>query len=118
PGILYDCRKGLQGPEILAHSAVITTHWLALRCRPNNNKDSRREHRYVMTLRGTLGRTGLLVILAVTAWLPLSGCSDQAWNNPHPQAESGQNILYSNFAERPKHLDPARSYSSDESRFI
>ena len=50
--------------------------------------------------------------------LALSGCSEQAWNNPHPQAESGQNILYSNFAERPKHLDPARSYSSDESRFI
>src|SRR5690606_40356115 len=55
-------------------------------------------------------------LVLLTPWL--SGCTEQAWNNPHPQAESGQNILYSNFAERPKHLDPARSYSSDESRFI
>jgi len=108
----------LQGPKILAHSAVITTHWLALRCRPNNNKDSHREHHYVMSSMSTLGaiRLALTLLVLLTPWL--SGCTEQAWNNPHPQAESGQNILYSNFAERPKHLDPARSYSSDESRFI
>lgn len=63
-----------------------------------------------MTLRGWLASAGLML------WL--SGCTDQAWNNPHPQAEAGQRIIYSSFSERPKHLDPARSYSSDESRFI
>lgn len=41
-----------------------------------------------------------------------------AWNNPYPEAESDHNILYSSFSERPKHLDPVRSYSSDEYRFI
>lgn len=47
----------------------------------------------------------------------LSGC-DSVWNNPHSQADADKNIIYSSFSERPKHLDPARSYSTDESRFI
>ena len=41
-----------------------------------------------------------------------------AWNNPYPRSDSGQNILYSSFSERPKHLDPIRSYSSNEYAFI
>ncbi|GMR20168.1 MAG: ABC transporter substrate-binding protein [Gammaproteobacteria bacterium] len=41
-----------------------------------------------------------------------------AWNNPYPASDDGQNILYSAFAERPKKLDPARSYSSNEYIFI
>ncbi|MCW9024899.1 MAG: ABC transporter substrate-binding protein [Gammaproteobacteria bacterium] len=41
-----------------------------------------------------------------------------ALNNPYPQADSQQNILYSSFSERPKHLDPIRSYSSNEYAFI
>ena len=57
-------------------------------------------------------------VLMFSTVLMLTACSDQAWNNPHPESESGQNIIYSAFAERPKHLDPARSYSSDEARFI
>ncbi|MDH4273582.1 MAG: ABC transporter substrate-binding protein, partial [Gammaproteobacteria bacterium] len=40
------------------------------------------------------------------------------WNNPYPATARGQNILYSSFEERPKHLDPARSYSSAEYAFI
>lgn len=47
----------------------------------------------------------------------LSGCSGQSWNNPYPAAESQQNIFYSSFAARPKHLDPAQSYSSNEIAF-
>lgn len=47
-----------------------------------------------------------------------SGAATAAWNNPYPESESGANIIYSSFSERPKHLDPVRSYSSDEYMFI
>ena len=47
----------------------------------------------------------------------LSGCSGAPWNNPYPAAEDGANILYSSFSERPKHLDPVQSYSSNEITF-
>lgn len=57
-------------------------------------------------------RTGLLGIgLGLMA-----GCSD-SWNNPYPDSQAGANVLYSAFSERPKHLDPARSYSSNEVEF-
>jgi len=46
----------------------------------------------------------------------LAGCGE-IWNDPYPAAERGKNILYSVFSERPKHLDPAQSYASDESTF-
>lgn len=46
----------------------------------------------------------------------LAGCSD-TWNNPYPGREPDVNVVYSAFAERPKHLDPARSYSSNEVEF-
>src|SRR5574340_61895 len=46
----------------------------------------------------------------------LAGCSD-SWNNPYPGADAHANVLYSAFSERPKHLDPARSYSSNEVEF-
>jgi len=46
----------------------------------------------------------------------LAGCGE-IWNDPYPAAERGRNILYSVFAERPKHLDPAQSYASDEAVF-
>lgn len=48
----------------------------------------------------------------------LGGCGGEPWNHPYPAAQHGENILYGAFSERPKHLDPARSYSSDEYRFI
>ncbi|MDH5229630.1 MAG: ABC transporter substrate-binding protein [Gammaproteobacteria bacterium] len=48
----------------------------------------------------------------------LTACSEQAWNNPYPDADAGKNILYSSFSDRPKHLDPARSYSSNEYAFL
>ena len=56
--------------------------------------------------------TGLLSGLAV---LLIAGC---ILNNPYPDSQRGKNIYYSTFDEEPKHLDPARSYSSDEYRFI
>ena len=44
-------------------------------------------------------------------------CSGNPWNNPYPADDAGKNILYSAFAERPKHLDPVQSYSSNEILF-
>ncbi len=46
----------------------------------------------------------------------LSGCG-QPWNNPYPAHQTGKNILYSVFDERPKHLDPAQSYAANEAVF-
>ncbi|MEJ2310237.1 MAG: ABC transporter substrate-binding protein [Gammaproteobacteria bacterium] len=48
----------------------------------------------------------------------LAACSGGPWNNPYPAEDSDRNIYYSSFSERPKHLDPARSYSSNEWAFI
>lgn len=48
--------------------------------------------------------------------LCLAGCGE-VWNDPYPQAERGSNTMYSAFTERPKHLDPAQSYTSDEALF-
>jgi len=50
--------------------------------------------------------------------LLLAGCADRPWNNPYPAADEFSNILYTSFTERPKHLDPARSYSANEYEFI
>lgn len=49
-------------------------------------------------------------------FLLLAGCAEP-WNNPYPAAQSGENILYNAFAERPKHLDPVQSYSTNEILF-
>lgn len=54
---------------------------------------------------------GLLGVL-----LGLTGCSD-TWNDPYPGADPQAKVVYSAFSERPKHLDPARSYSSNEVEF-
>ncbi len=48
----------------------------------------------------------------------LSACGDRLWNNPYPAADDGQPILYTAFAERPKHLDPAQAYSENEYEFL
>ncbi|WP_292976216.1 ABC transporter substrate-binding protein [Nitrosomonas sp.] len=59
----------------------------------------------------TIYAIGLLIPCLI-----LTGCSD-IWNNPYPASESGKNILYNAFVERPKHLDPVQSYSSNEIQF-
>ncbi len=61
---------------------------------------------------GWAGAMLLLVALPVLA----------VWNSPYPQTTSKtgelDNVLYSSFSGRPKHLDPARAYSSDEYAII
>jgi peptide/nickel transport system substrate-binding protein len=59
-------------------------------------------------MKGALPGLFLLLLLGPAA------CGKTEWNDPYPTRESGRNILYSAFEERPKHLDPAQSYSSNE----
>lgn len=59
----------------------------------------------------------LFYILILTPLILLSGCGDDAWNNPYLAKDGQKNILYSSFSERPNHLDPATSYSSNEILF-
>ncbi len=56
-------------------------------------------------------------IALLAALLALSGCGERPWNDPYPVSEWGQNILYTAFTDRPKHLDPAQSYAEDEINF-
>ncbi len=58
-----------------------------------------------------------LRVMLLAAAAVLSACGSP-WNNPYPGAQRGQNILYSTFSERPKHLDPVQSYSENEYLFI
>lgn len=57
------------------------------------------------------------VVLAATL-CGVSACGSGPWNNPYPTHDPHEKILYSSFRERPKHLDPARSYSANEYEFI
>jgi oligopeptide transport system substrate-binding protein len=50
--------------------------------------------------------------------LLLTSCSGNNWNNPYPDTNSEDNTYYSVFTERPKALDPAQSYASNEYAFI
>jgi ABC-type transport system substrate-binding protein len=57
------------------------------------------------------------VRILLIALVFLAGCGD-VWNDPYPASERGRNILYTAFVQRPKHLDPVQSYTTDESVFI
>jgi oligopeptide transport system substrate-binding protein len=62
--------------------------------------------------------TRLLRLCLLLAFALAGGCDGTPWNNPYPASQSGANILYSAFSERPKHLDPVQSYSMNEYEFI
>ena len=56
-------------------------------------------------------------VISILLGITLAACSridGTAWNDPYPASDRGQNILYSVFTERPKHLDPVQSYSENE----
>jgi ABC-type transport system substrate-binding protein len=48
----------------------------------------------------------------------LTSCDRSALNSPYSREESQQNVIYSSFHLRPKHLDPVRSYVSNEYAII
>lgn len=54
----------------------------------------------------------------LSLFLLCSACQQSAWNNPYPEQDSVERIYYDSFSERPKHLDPVSSYSSNEYVFI
>lgn len=56
-------------------------------------------------------RGALLPVILLACSLAACG---QVWNDPYPAQDRGRNVLYTFFLERPKHLDPAQSYTSDE----
>lgn len=58
-----------------------------------------------------------LSALLCTGFL-LSACSENVWNSPYSASTEQGKTLYSSFSARPKHLDPAKSYSANEYVFI
>jgi oligopeptide transport system substrate-binding protein len=60
----------------------------------------------------------VFVLFCLAVLLVLAGCTDALWNDPYPSQDDRQAVLYQAFAERPKHLDPAVSYSENEYAFI
>jgi len=58
-------------------------------------------------------RVSIVIFCAIL----LTGCKESTWNNPYPAKDATANILYTSFSGRPKHLDPAQSYSSNEIAF-
>lgn len=63
------------------------------------------------------GRIIVRMLAALLAFC-LTACAAPPWNNPYSLAERDANVFYSSFSERPKHLDPVRSYSANEYAFI
>ncbi len=59
----------------------------------------------------------LRFVLVLSCAAFLMACDD-LWNNPYPEDQALANIYYTDFSERPKFLDPAKSYAAAESRFI
>ena len=68
-----------------------------------------------MPLHGT--RRILRKTLLLTSFVFLGACSEP-WNDPNPPEKPGETVYYGSFSSRLQHLDPARSYSSEETVFI
>jgi len=60
----------------------------------------------------------LPALLLMCVLVAQTGCDGRSLNNPYPARDDSRNILYSEFSERPKHLDPIRAYSSNEYVFL
>jgi len=58
------------------------------------------------------------VCLLTMSMVLLSACDNSSLNNPYPHKDANANILYSSFSERPKRLDPIKSYVENEYAFI
>jgi len=58
------------------------------------------------------------LVVSISVSLLLTACGETPWNNPYPVEHTQANILYTSFSERPRHLDPAVAYSSNEYAII
>ena len=65
-------------------------------------------------LSSKINRLLSLIILSVL----LFACENVVLNSPYQEKDNNLTILYSSFSERPKHLDPAIAYSSNEYTLI
>jgi oligopeptide transport system substrate-binding protein len=78
--------------------------------RPRGQPQPRRNSRYAKpSFRPCCRR-----MLALIGVLASAGTEAGPWNDPYPTVDDRHNSLYLSFAERPKHLDPAQSYSEEE----
>src|SRR3990172_13245352 len=106
--IFLFCRKPISAPgpgiaDRINYSVSLRTAGMTLRY----------PLRYTVTpMKAHIERSLWVLLLPV-----LAGCGGSPWNNPYPATDAGRNILYSSFAERPKHPDPVQSYSSNEITF-
>jgi len=56
-----------------------------------------------------------IICCVLGAGLTVFGCENELpWNDPYPYESKDANARFSAFTERPKHLDPARSYNEPE----
>ena len=60
----------------------------------------------------------LVVLTSLLSIFLLSGCDFSQWNNPYRDSDVDKDIIYTAFQERPKELDPVKSYSASEYEFI
>lgn len=71
---------------------------------PSHSKVNKRS-RFMRWLAG-----GLMLVLAA--------CTNEPVNSPYPREDAARNVLHTAFTQRsPKYLDPASSYSTDETPF-
>jgi oligopeptide transport system substrate-binding protein len=63
-------------------------------------------------------RKSLATIALLALLISGSAPADRAWNDPRHTGNGNENSRYSPYSGPPKTLDPARSYSADEARFI
>lgn len=56
--------------------------------------------------------------LVLLLLLLLPGCKTAQWNNPYRAQDQDVDVIYTSFQERPKELDPVKSYNAAEYEFI
>lgn len=74
--------------------------------------------KHIKIIKRSISKYSAISQLLLSLLLLCTGCDNSPWNNPYPNQDSAKNIYYDSFSERPKHLDPASSYSSNEYVFL
>lgn len=59
-----------------------------------------------------------IILLFVFCSACLLGCQSSEWNNPYREVDQTSDVIYTSFSERPKELDPVKSYNAAEYEFI
>ncbi len=60
----------------------------------------------------------LILCVSLIALFPRTAYQATQLNNPYTEDEGSRSVLYESFSERPKHLEPAVAYSSNEYTII